>query len=116
MTAVVRPRRHLVHEEPASAGDKQLHAQHADVVQLLCHAHGQLAGLAGQPLGNAGRHRRRLQDAVAMMILSGLERHDPAVHPAREHDRQLELQVEALLQDACDAAQAAKGIEQPPWR
>ena len=105
--AVVRPRRHLVDEEPAAVGDEQLDAQHADVRPCARprRSPASRASCASRSR-HLGRHDGRLEDAVAVAVLARRERGDGAVRPPREHHRQLGLERQPLLQHARHAAEA----------
>ena len=120
MAAVVRPRRHLVDEEPPAVGDEQLDTQHADVLQPLGHRDGEVARLLRQARRHARRHHGGLEDAVAVPILARWKRGDVAVRAPREHHRQLGLERQPLLQHARHAAEAlerrqGRAPRRSPW-
>ena len=98
--AVVRTWGHLVDEEPPAVGDEQLHAQHPDVLHPLGDRDRERTGLRGQARRHASRDHGGLQDAVPVAILPRRERGDSAVRPAGQHDRQLGLERQPLLQHA----------------
>ena len=110
VAAVVRPRRHLVDDEPAVGEDEELDAQHADVLHRFGDAHGDVARLLGKLGRDARRRDADREDAVAMRVLDHREAGDRAVAAARDDARHLLAQCHALLEHAGHGAERAPGL------
>ena len=105
VSAVVRSRGDLVDQQFALAREKELDRENADIAQLLGHLQRDACRLAGDLGRDACRDNGGVQNAVAMDVLGHRVARGLALARARQHDRNLRLQIHAPFQDARHAAQ-----------
>ena len=111
VAAVVRARRHFVHDPAAVLQDEVFHAQHAHVVQPVGDAGGGLHQLFGQVAGHGARKRvGGGKNAAVVHIALRLEVHHVAVCVARHDDGAFQRQRQFLFDHAGHAAQLQPGI------
>ena len=103
--------RDLVHHQPFARGaarvghDEELHGQHAHVVERAGDPGREPHRVGGRGEMHAGRHRRGVQDAVAVEVLARVVGPERAVEAARAHHRDFPAERHQALQDAGLAGQ-----------
>ena len=109
MARIVHPGRDLVGEQGAAARDEELDREHPDIVERLGDPRRQRSRLLVDRRGDARRNARGAEDAVLVLVLHGVERGRRAVMGARDHHRNLALEIDALFEDRAARAQLPPG-------